>query len=263
MTMLAENTEIKPSILRRHFTADSLNLVVNDPSVYPWVRGTMTGYLDLAPLVRNRNNILLMGEHGGVLLLQHQPGLYEVHTQVLPAGRGQWTLDMATEALHWMFTKTDAIEIVSRVPKGNLGARALAKRTNAVFEFRRERGWSINDKVVPADVYSWKVQDWMRWAPNLIERGEWFHKRLEKEYKKLGRKLPSHADDEVHDRYVGAAIDMAFAGNPHKGVVLYNRWAKMAGYAELKIVTESPLVLDIVDALLMFRGEDFWCMSIR
>lgn len=263
MTMPAENTEIKPFIVRRHFTADSLNMVANDPSVYPWVKGSMEGYLDLAPLVRDRNNVVLMGEHGGMVFLQHQPGLYEIHTQVLPAGRGQWTIDMANAALHWMFTHTDALELVSRVPKGNLAARALVKRMNGVFEFKRDRGWVVNGKLVPADVYSWKLQDWMRWAPGVTERGEWFHKRLEKEYKKLGRRLPNHDDDPIHDRYVGVALDMVFGGQAVKGVVFYNRWAKMAGYGDIKIVTESPLVLDIVDALLMFRDEDFWVMTIR
>lgn len=262
MSMTAEKIS-NESVIRRHFTADSLNVVANDPSVYPWVCGGFKGYLDLTPLVRNRNNFLLMGEHGGMLFIQHQPGLYEIHTQVLPAGRGAWTVEMANEALHWMFTRTDAIELVSRVPKGNLGARALVKKMHGEFEFKRDKGWVINETPVSADVYSWSIQNWMRWAPNLVERGHWFHKRLEKEYKKLNRRLPNHPDDEVHDRYVGAALDMLFAGNPHKGVVFYNRWAKMAGYAEIKIVTDNPLVLDIVDALLMFQGDDFWVMSIR
>lgn len=256
-------SDITPSLIRRHFTADSLNIVVNDPSVYPWVRGRMTGYLDLTPVIRDRNNILLMGEHGGMLFTQHQPGLYEIHTQVLPAGRGQWTIDMATACLQWMFTRTDAMELVSRVPKGNLGARALVRRMHGGFEFRRDNGWTFNDQVVPADIYSWKVQDWMRWAPGMISRGEWFHKRLEKEYKKLNRRIPQHPDDDIHDQFVGAALEMVFAGNPHKGVILYNRWAVMAGYAPIKMVTDSPLVLDIADALLMFREDDFWVMTVR
>lgn len=248
-------------IVKRHTRADSLNEVVNEPSVYKWVHGSYKGALDLSSVVLNPYNYLLMGEYGGVLFTMHQPGLYEAHTQVLPAGRGQWTLDMVNAALNYMFTQTDAIEITTKVPKGNLGARALVRAIHGVFEFRRENGWVVDDVPVYADIFALRIQDWMRTAPDLTEKGVWFHNRLEAEYAKVGQVEPQHPDDIIHDRYVGAAVEMIQGGQTAKALVFYNRWAAMAGYAPIKVVTEAPLVLDISNALLVIRNKDFWLMS--
>lgn len=251
------------SMIRRHTTADSLNEVVNDPSVWRWVHGAAEGRLDLSAVVADPANVLLMGEHGGVLFVRHQPGLYEAHTQVLPAGRGSWAIRMVRAALHWMFTHTDAVEIMTRVPKGNLGARALAKAIGGTLEFTSPIGWMMDGVIVPAGIYSLKIQDWMRSAGGLEERGHWFHDHLEAEYSRLGKIEASHPDDDNHDRYVGAAVEMILGGQPDKGVIFYNRWAVMAGYAPVSIVTRSPLTIDIRDALICVGGEDFWVMSCQ
>lgn len=250
--------------IKRHYTAQALNGVVNHPSVLPWVKGGYKGTkLDLTPLVENRDNVLLMGAHGGVFFVQHQPGLYEAHVSVIPEGRGKWTLDMVNETLRWMFTKTDAVEITTRVPKGNLGALALVRAIHGSLEFTLPKGWIFNDQFVPAGIYSLSVQDWQRTAPGLIERGEWFHHRLEAEQEKLGNFEPNHPDDPIHDRYVGAAVETILGGQPRKGVIFYSRWAAMAGYAPISIVTETPLVLDIGTALIAIRNNDFWVMGCR
>ena len=46
--------------IERRRDAIQLNRIVNDPSVYRWVRGYMTGRMDLTNVVTNPNNILLM-----------------------------------------------------------------------------------------------------------------------------------------------------------------------------------------------------------
>ena len=250
-------------LVTRHFTADSLNVVANHPSVYDWVRGQHSGYLDLTSITANPNNYVLMGEYGGVVFTQHQPGLYEAHTQVLPAGRGEWTVRMVEDALHYMFTRTDAVEIVTRVPKGNFAARALVKAIHGSLEFRMEKGWVIRDEVVFADVYALRIQDWTKHAKRLVAKGQLFHERLEVEYKRLGRDEPSHPEDLVHDRYVGLAAEMLGNGQAIKGVIFYNRWASIAGYVPIRIVTEHPLVIDIQDALIMVRDDSFWVMNIK
>lgn len=250
--------------ITRVYNADKLNKVVNHPSVARWVKGSYDGeYLDLTPLAQDRNNVVLMGEHGGVVFVQHQLGLYEAHTQVLPEGRGQWTLDMVNAALNYMFSRSEAVEIVTRVPKGNLGARGLVRAIHGVFEFRRADGWVVDGQQVYADIYALRIQDWMRTAPGLTERGSWFHNRLEQEYARLGRTLPQHTEDTVHDRYVGAAVEMILGNQPQKAIVFYNRWAKIAGYEEIKLVTDRPLVLDIRDALILVRDQNFWVMTCR
>ena len=245
------------SVVKRDYDAKRLNHVANHPDVYRWVKGSFNGYLDLTPIVQDQRNILLMGEYGGVMFVNHQPGFYEAHTQMLPEGRGEWALWTVRAALHWMFTHTEAVEIMTKVPKGNLGARALVRSIHGKFEFRRENGWVLDGQSVPADIYSLTIQDWMRTAEGLTERGEWFHNKLEKELSQ-GLGIP----DPIYLRYVGATVETMLANQPQKATVLYSRWAAMSGYTPIRILTENPLVIDIGGTLIAVRNDDFWVMNV-
>lgn len=241
-------------------------MVANDPSVYPSVAGFATGRIDLSPVVANEDNVLLMGEYGGVLFLKHQPGIYEAHTQVLPQGRGKWTLDMVNQALTWMFTRTDCADIMTRIPKGNHGARALAKAIHGVFEFRLERGWVKDGGLVPADIYSLQIQRWLGMSddPALLSEGMSFHDKIAREYAELGKEEPQHPTDELHDRYAGVAALMIRAGQARKAVIFYNRWAAMAGYAPIAVVSENPTIIDIQEALIQVTNDgDFFVLRIK
>jgi hypothetical protein len=250
--------------IRRETHAHDINRIVNHPAVYPQIRAYTMGRIDYGPAIANPANVMLMGEHGGVLFVRHQPGVYETHTQVLPEGRGKWTLSMVRAALHWMFTRTDAVEIMTRVPRGNLGALALVRAIGGVHEFTNPRGWVQDGDPVPAAVYALRIQDWARKAPGLQERGKWFHDQLVSEYARLGvTKHEQHDDDDVHDRYVGLAAEMMMGGQPIKGAIFYNRWAVMADYQPISIVSLSPLTVDIRDAILCVRENSFWMMSCR
>lgn len=253
--------------LERQTDASFLNQVLNDPSVYPAVRGMIEGPIDATAAVVGTQNVLLAGSHGCILLVRHQPGFFEAHTQVLEDGRGAWTLLMVRAALHWMFTHTDAVEIATRCPRGNLPALALAKRIGGRFQFTNPCGWVKDGEPVPADIYSLSIGDWMASAPGLAERGHWFHEKLEAEYARLGAFDPEpHPDDDTHDRYVGAACEMMIGGQPHKAAAFYNKWAVMAGYAPVTILKDSPptITIDIADAILIVRPNgDFWMAECR
>lgn len=247
----------------REHHAKRINRVVNDPSVYPWVCGRHEGELDLTPVIADPNNVLLMGQHGGVLFIQLQHGLFEAHTQILPEGRGKWAVSFVTACVFWMMTRTECFELMTRVPRGNLGARALARAVGGKFEFTNPRGWTKDGKTIPADIFSINIQDWMRTAPGLVERGHWFHERLEDEYRKLGRAEPPHDDDPVHDRYVGAACEMFLGNQAPKAVILYSRWAKMADYAPITVISLKPVAIDIVDSIIVVRNDDFYVASMN
>ncbi|WP_213775121.1 hypothetical protein [Bradyrhizobium sp. dw_78] len=249
-------------MIERHLTADRLNEIVNDPSVYPWVRGACDAPLDLAPLLSDKRHVCLLGEFGGCVFVQHQPGLYEVHTQMLPGGRGQWALDTVNECLRWMFTRTDAVEIWTRCPRGNLAARALARAISGQHEMDLQRGWVKDGEVIPAAIFSLTLQQWMKTAPGLEEVGHWFHMRLADEYRAVGFSEDIHADDASHDRYVGAAVEMLRSGQPEKGVIFYNRWAVMAGYEPIKLLGTAPVMVDIKDAVLAIGRNDFFVASV-
>ena len=80
-------------MLERSYDIEFINRVINDPSVRPYVGGGVDGDLDAEVLVNDPDNWFLMGEHGGFLLNPTAPNVREVHTFVLPEGRGEWAKD--------------------------------------------------------------------------------------------------------------------------------------------------------------------------
>ena len=244
--------------IERHTSAKHINAIMNHPEVYPWVRGMAEGPLDLGPAIENGNVFALLGEHGGQIYHRLDFGLFEAHSQFTPEGRGEWALEATRKSLHWIFTRTEAMEIMTRCPEGNLPAKALAKAVGGTFEFTNPKGWFFDGKPVPADIYSLKIQDWVRTAPGLVEKGEWFHARLEAELGRHGIDELAHPHDATHDRHVGAACEMFFGGQPQKAAVLYNRVAMFGGYLPVHVIDTHPLIVDIGTALLVMRGDDFF-----
>lgn len=250
-------------MIERVFDGEKINRIVNDPSVYPWVRGPAEGPLDLGPLLMDQKNVCLLDKLGGCLFVPQSPGIFECHSQFLPEGRGEKAVQTAREALHYMFTRTDAVEIWTRCPKGNLGARILAKVIGGREEMTVTNGWVQDGKVIPATIFSLTVQEWMRTAPGLEEIGSWFHHKLEEEYQSVGYAEPLHEDDANHNRYVGAAVEMIRSGQPYKGEVFYNRFAVMSGYAPIKITGTDPVRVNIRDATLELHGRNFFVADLH
>lgn len=238
--------------------ADRINLVVNDQSVYPWIKGRHEGSFDLSPIVQNKDNIVLMGEHGGIIFIKHQAGVYECHTNVLPAGRGPWVQEHGHLAMRWMFAHTDAYEIMTKCPKSNPMAAMAARSCGFVKDFTTRPLWATPDgTLVCCDVYSLNVQQWARSDPSLPIYGKQFHIELESQYRRMGKSLPIHDDDEMHDRYVGGTMLMLDGRQPLKAIVFYNRWAKMSGYEPISLVSVSPLVVDIAQSKLRIWNKSF------
>lgn len=244
-------------MLERHFTAERLNEIVNDPSIYPWICGLHTDPLDLTRVASNPDNVCLVGEHGCVLFIKHQVGIYEFHTSVLPAGRGKWMIRGSRFAFDWMFTKTDAFELLTKCPQGNLAASAGARAVGCSPLFGTRPLWLLNGNLVSIDIYSIIIQHWVVTAKNLEETGNLFHNALDKEYKDIGKDLVVHEDDSVHDRYVGATVKMLSFGQLNKAVNFYNRWAVMSGYKPISIVSYDPLIIDIQEAKLLIKDDNF------
>lgn len=236
--------------LTRETTADRINAIVNDPSILPYVKGAHTGPLDLAPVVERGEHVVLTGEHGGIVFIKHLPGIYEAHTSVLPEGRGEWTVAFGQAAAHWMFTRTDAYELMTKCPHGNLAAVAGARRSGASLAFSTRPIWQTDAGMVPVDVYSLILQHWVRTAPGLVELGREFHLRLAAEIARAGLLEDIHPDDEVHDRYVGGTAAMIVGGQPFKAIGFYNRWAVMSAYEPIRIASRDPLIINIKTCFL-------------
>jgi hypothetical protein len=159
-------------------------------------------------------------------------------------------------------TKTDAYEIVTRIPAGHLGAKAAAEAQGMRHEFTRENGCLFRGEVRDVHIYSFRLQDWVPRGRGLVETGRWLHERMEAEARRLGIDVPTHEDDENHNRYVGAAAEMAFGGQCLKAAGFYNRWVTLARHTRngvlqhISLVSTDPLVIRFDIGLMKFNNGD-------
>lgn len=240
-------------MIRRSFTATLLNLVANDPEVRPWLGGANPGEaIDLTEAVANTNNITLEGAGGGFFLQLLTPGTYELHTIFAKAARGKPMVEAARQMFRYVFAQTEALEILTKCPDNNDGARWLSSAMGFRERFRREDSWApgvgISYRVLSID-------DWFIRDREALRAGKEFHEILQaaRVAEAMPTQFSDHADDEAHDRAAGAALLMARSGQTAKAVVFYNRWALFAGYLPIEIV--GPGVVDIQDAIVAVQGE--------
>lgn len=131
-----------------------LNRVVNDPSVFPYVSFGFKGPFDMAPFVLDERNYFFANEHGGFLGLDKGNGIYEVHTQFLPAGRGKAAIRAAREAMTYMFTQTACHALMTFCPLDNPASAFLAKASGMTrFKTETELG-------VQGDTYTITRKEW-------------------------------------------------------------------------------------------------------
>lgn len=239
--------------LHRTLRAEFLNKVVNDPSVRPGVGGT--GVLDLSPVIGNPVNVTLVNGHGGFVLRAMGGGLYEAHTQFLPTGRGARAFEAAAEGFRYMFLKTDCLEVTTRVAVGAENVEKFTRMVGFREVFQTPKAWvTPSGQRVDAKTFSLTFDEWKFKDSRCREAGERFHKWLEGVKLTNASAIPTHPDDSAHDSAVGACVLMALEGNTRKGVWLYNRWAACAGYSGVNILSETPLMIDVVDAIIAPDG---------
>lgn len=89
-------------MIARSFDAERINDLVNHPSIRPHVGGDLEVEIDLSAVVADDQNYFLMGEHGGFAYTWSAPHIYEVHTFILPDGRGRAAYHLARESLAFM-----------------------------------------------------------------------------------------------------------------------------------------------------------------
>lgn len=58
--------------------------------------------IDLTSAVADRANYFLDGEYGGFACTWSAPGTYEVHTFIVPEGRGEWATRFAKDGKDYM-----------------------------------------------------------------------------------------------------------------------------------------------------------------
>lgn len=230
-------------MIHRVFDAAFLNQVANHPEVRPWLGGE--GEIDFQPALNDANNIGLVTDGGGWLIHKLGPGLYECHTQFLPDQRGRHVVAAMREGFRYMFTETDCMEVVSRIPDGNRGAEGLAQAAGFREIFRRERCWPKPGDEQGVSFRSLSFDEWRALDPELEQIGQALHEQFENAKLTWGVTSPGHPDDDAHNRAAGASVLMFQRNNPHKAVLTYNRWAAFAGYPPISMLSLNPLLIDL------------------
>lgn len=236
--------------------ATRLNELANHPAVRPHIGLTAHGQIDCTETLSNPGVICLEVEHGAFVFDQldpQHPSRFELHTFILPEGRGAAVLQAAAEAFRWMFTRTDCLELVTKVPASNKPAAFMARRAGFMSVFTRQAAWEDGSDV---EYFAMTFDVWRQRDAAVHAEGRAFHAALELAKAAAGVAAPAHADDEAHDRAVGAACLIAKAGNPTKACWTYNGWARFAGYQTVELLRATPPVIDVRDAIITFQDNE-------
>lgn len=233
-----------------------LTEVANHPDVRPWLGGE--GPLDLTAVISNPENYALVTDGGGWVIHKLEPGVYELHSLFLPGGRGKPFFAAAREMFRFMFTRTEATEILTKCPDDNPGARMAASLVGFKERFRREDAWAPG---VGVSYQAFTIDQWATRDPEALVAGRAFHDALQAAKTAAGVTLPPHPDDEAHDRAAGSAWLIVNAGQTLKGVGLYNRWGCFAGYARIEAVGHQTV--DIGEAIVEIRDGTTHVLLVR
>lgn len=140
-------------LVKRTTDAAEINALINDPSIRPHVGGDGVSVLDLSAAVADPLNYFVTGEHGGFAFTWSSPSAYEVHTFILPAGRGAWAAAFALAARAFM-AESGAWQLWTRVPVGHDNIRAYTEK--AGFWPAGRQTIDSGGGPVPYDLYEWR-----------------------------------------------------------------------------------------------------------
>lgn len=221
----------------------------------PLIAAPGVEHIDISPLLLDARNVLLMTEGGGLFFNWLAPGMYELHNSFLPKYRGRWSFEAALEAARWMFTRSDCLAIVQRVPAISRVMRWSARALGATLEFERKAIWPAKDGLVDVGFWSLRYDDWLRQTPNIAKAGREFHARLDAELKRHGVARAS-ADEECRDIAIGAMYETIRGGHAEKAVALYNGRALFGGFETASLIAKTDAtIIEYAGAVIQFLED--------
>jgi hypothetical protein len=179
-------------------------------------------------------------------------GVYEQHSAIPEKHRGSWN-QMIEEAHRALFLQTDATMIVTFCPDW----MPLLTKVSARFGAKKmwHKDFIGNRSSVPygADMMGLTVMDWAwRNHLNFKQQGHEWHESA------FADGAQHHDDDIAHDGFVGLALQMSVE-QPQKAQMVYNTWARTAGYYPLTILwaSDGNSLIDIGSSTILNRGGKF------
>jgi len=215
-------------MLIRTTDATEINRIFNHPAVRPFAVEATEKEVDLSSAVANPVNVSLVGEHGAVVFFKYCDGIYEAHANAVPEGRGEWMRAFTAMALDYVFCATDAVEVLTRVPEGNLASKTLAMMVGMRPQFEQP-DCSFRGKTVPVTVHSLSLQEWAT-RVDMREVGRQF----------LSQVGVAPVNDD-HLNIVGIACNMLGCLNIRKAVVWINRWALVTRQPTISLVSQNEI----------------------
>lgn len=114
-------------LVERTQDADAVREIITHPHVYGQVRDDGSPAIwDYQPDMDERN-IYLISKAGVFCFYPYNSVTYDSHVCVLPEYRGR-SLPYGKAALAWMFTNTDCLKVIGKIPSFNKRAIAWTKK---------------------------------------------------------------------------------------------------------------------------------------
>ena len=237
---------------------EHVNAILNDPAIFPFISAGTTEPLDARSVLENPIHYVLGCDDAVVMFIQIQPGIYDFHTSILPkAQHGSWRLQAGRACFEYMFTATDAYELITRCPVSNNLAHIGANLSGMHLEFSTRPFWPIKDGYESMNIFTLSLPQWAEKISDLSHEGKWLHDKYKSEFERLGMDVKPHPDDFVHDKYSGIAVAMIKSGQLYKGINFYNRYAFVAGYDPIILESENPTILKCADIKMRITDESF------
>lgn len=230
--------------------ADLVTSICTHPEVMKWTHADGAPPFDPTPWLHPTNMVVLV-ESGCFLSNWLGDQTFEVHTNILPGGRGKDAVLSGTLALLLAFVRSNAETLVTKVPGNNRPARWFARELGFTWMYSQAERWVQNGKAFDVDFFRLTVDEWILQG-HLAQVGEAFHQELVDNGIEV-----DHPHDPVHDAYVGAACTMIQGGKAVKGIKLYNRWARATGYVPITVKSFEPLVLDLGSFIINLKSGLF------
>lgn len=137
----------------RTFDVGRMNYIVNHPAIRPHVGGDPAQPLDFSEAIADHDNHFLVGEHGGISAIWTAPGTYEIHTMVLPEGRGGWAASFAMWVRQYLVDQ-GARHLWTLVHPDAANVRAFTLK--AGFTPAGSRAVDLGTGPIPYDIYDWR-----------------------------------------------------------------------------------------------------------